>query len=59
MANEIKTYKIKQIEEGKYDYSTLYIDVDGIEYQIPFNKSLNFKIEQDIKIENLFTPIEK
>jgi hypothetical protein len=59
MAKDIIDYKITKIEEGWFDYSTLFVNVEEVEYQIPFNKSLKFEIGQEIAIDNLFTPIEK
>lgn len=61
MTKETNKYKVINFKQGKYDYNTLFIDVEGVEYQIPCKKNIkaNECIGKEIVVNNLYKVIEK
>lgn len=54
-------YKVKEFFLGIYDYDTLFVDVEGKEYQIPCKKGLFDKdiVNKEIEIKRFDMPLEK
>jgi hypothetical protein len=57
----ILKYKVKEFFLGIYEYDTLFIDVEGKEYQIPCKKGLFDKniIDKEIEIKRFDMPLEE
>lgn len=51
-------YIIKKMVIGDYDYDTIFIEKDKVEYQIPVIKGKDLKENAEIEIKNIFEPIK-
>lgn len=57
----ILKYKVKDFFLGIYEYDTLFVDVEGKEYQIPCKKGLFDRgiVDKEITIKRFDMPIEE
>ena len=58
MATTNNKYIIKKMVIGDYDYDTVFIEKDKVEYQVPVIKGKDLKVDTEIEIKNIFEPIK-